>query len=144
MDKKQIIVLDSNEIILGLEAAKPSSQGLIDNLDELSNLHDFKISNHIFQEIIRNLSQDTKEKFKKLLSLGIIKIEESKINKSLINKYKNLGLKKGDILVAAYTELVKAGFLVSENRHFLEELKTRTFKIINAKQFIKEITKFKY
>ena len=141
MPKKYTVLIDSNELILGLKGSKPSSKALIDDLDKLNELCDFRINETIFQEITRNLPLDAKEKFTKLLNVVIIINEAYATNKGLIDKYKNLGLKKGDIPIAAYAELIQADFLISENRHFLKELKTKKFKILDAEQFFKEMVK---
>ena len=42
---------------------------------------------------------------------------------------------------AAFADRENADFLISENRHFLEELKIKKFKILNAEQFLKEVIK---
>jgi len=55
---------------------------------------------------------------------------------------KKLGLKKGNIGIAAFCEYVKANYLITENRHFLKELKTKQFKIRDAEDFIKEIMSY--
>lgn len=132
-----IVVLDSNELILGLKGSNTYSKSLIDNLSTLNEIYDFRINDGIFQEVIGNIPHYTKEKFGKLLNIGAIKKQDFSIDKNLISKYKNLGLKKGDIVIAAYAELCKANFIISENRHFLQELKTKKFKIVNAEQFLK-------
>jgi len=47
-------------------------------------------------------------------------------------KYKSMGLKPADAFSAAYTELVKANILVSENRHFLARHGSLPFKVLTA------------
>ena len=139
MHKKQIIVLDSNEIILGLKGSNSYSKLLIENLNTLRNFWEFRINQQIYEEIIRNLPHQTKEKFDKLLNFAIIKYQNQIVDKKLIDKYKGLGLKKGDIIIAAYADEINSNILISENRHFLKELKSRKFKVINAEKFIKNM-----
>jgi len=70
-----------------------------------------------------------------------INVSYSKMPFSLFNKYKNLGLKKGDIAIAAFCDSVNADYLVSENRHFLKGIKNTKFKIVNVEQFLRKFTK---
>lgn len=139
---KKKAVIDSNEIILGLTTEDTSSANLIIKLNELKDKYEFIISDDIFHEVMRNIPYHTKEKFSELLKLKIIITKNFSADDNLFQKYKNLGFKKGDIAVAAFADKENAHFLISENRHFLQELKTKKFKIFNAEQFLKEIIKF--
>ena len=141
MPEKSIVTLDSNELIFGLTGNKQYPKILIDNLKDLSQNYDFRINRQILKEVLDNVPNQYKEKFFKLVNYGLINYDNKLIDKKLIKKYKNLKLKKGDNVIAAFTELINADFLISENRHFLQELKTKKFKILNAEQFIKDIFK---
>ena len=138
MHKKQVIVLDSNEIIFGLLGRNNFCRILIDNLYKFKEFYDFKINGQIFSEVSRNIPKDAERKFIALLRLNIIKFDKDIIDASLIEKYKKLCLKKGDIIIAAYADKIEADCIISENRHFLKELKTKQFKIRNAEDFIKD------
>lgn len=54
-------------------------------------------------------------------------------------KYLELGLAEEDAVIAAFTEWLGAKYLVSENRHFLEELKTEAFQVVDAAEFLNMI-----
>ena len=138
---KKKAVIDSNEIIMGLTAEGTSSANFIIKLNKLKDKYEFIISDDIYQEVIRNIPYRTKEKFNKLLKFKIIIIKDFLSDSELFQKYKNLGLKKGDIAIAAFADKENTDFLISENRHFLKELKTRKFKILNAEQFLEEVIK---
>jgi len=142
MPEKPIVTLDSNELIFGLTGNKQYPKILIDNLKDLSRNYDFRINRQILKEVLDNIPNQYKEKFFKLVNYGLLNYDNKLIDKKLIKKYKNLKLKKGDNVIAAFTELINADFLISENRHFLKWLQTRKFKILNAEQFLKEIIKF--
>src|SRR3989338_91425 len=133
------VVLDSNEILFGLSSGKPYPKVIIDNLNALGKIHDFFINGQIFEEVSRNLPFGSKEKFRRLVGLGILKLSDSKIGKGIIAKYERLWLKKGDIAIAAFADRINAQFLLSENRHFLKEVKIRKFKILTAEQFFSKI-----
>ena len=139
---KKKAVIDSNEIILGLTTENTSSAIFIIKLNELKEKYEFIISDDIYQEVMRNIPNYTKEKFSKLLEFKIITINDFLTDVELFQKYKNLGFKKGDIAIASFADKENADILISENRHFLKWLQTRKFKILNAEQFLKEIIKF--
>src|SRR3989338_5117715 len=139
---KKKAVIDSNEIILRLTTENTSSAIFIIKLNELKDKYEFIISDDIYQEVMRNIPNYTKEKFSKLLEFKIITINDFLTDVELFQKYKNLGFKKGDIAIASFADKENADILISENRHFLKWLQTRKFKILNAEQFLKEIIKF--
>ena len=139
---KKKAVIDSNEIILGLTTENTSSAIFIIKLNELKDKYEFIVSDDIYQEVMRNIPNYTKEKFSKLLEFKIITINDFLTDVELFQKYKNLGFKKGDIAIASFADKENADILISENRHFLKWLQTRKFKILNAEQFLKEIIKF--
>ncbi|MBI2658685.1 hypothetical protein HYX05_01100 [Candidatus Woesearchaeota archaeon] len=138
---KKKAVIDSNEIIIGLTAEGTGPANFIIKLNKLKHKYEFVISDDIYQEVIRNIPHHTKEKFSKLLKFKIVIIKDFLSDSNLFQKYKNLRLKKGDIAIAAFAEKENADFLISENRHFLKELKTSKFKILSAEQFIEQILK---
>jgi len=141
MPKEIIVVLDSNELIFGLIGKEQYPKILIGNLNKLKLNCSFRINRQIVKEVLDNIPNYHHGKFFRLIDYGIIKYDSKIIDKNLLNKYSNLKLKKGDNVIAAYAESVKAKTLISENRHFLKELKTRKFKIVNAEQFLKDILK---
>ena len=59
-----------------------------------------------------------------------------KIPLYLFKKYKALGLKKGDIIIAAFCEHINAAYLITENRHFLKQMKFDKFKVLSLKDFV--------
>ena len=139
MPKRFIVVLDSNELIFGLTGNEQYPKLLIDNLGKLNPKYDFRISRQILKDVLDNIPENCQEKFFRLVNYGIVNYDSQYVDKYLLSKYKNLKFKKGDIVIAAYTELINANYLISENRHFLKELKTRKFKIANAEQFLKDL-----
>ena len=46
-----------------------------------------------------------------------------------------------DAQIAAFTEWINADLLISENRHFVRELKPEGFKVLRAKDLIKVLEK---
>ena len=134
-----IVVLDSNEIIFGLLGNEPYPKILIDNLNVIRLKYDFLINRQIKLEVESNLPKTIVGKFNRLLSLNVIKVDNEELSNNLITKYKQLGLKKGDIIIAGFTEFKKAKYIVSENRHFLSELNKKDFEVLSAKEFLEII-----
>ena len=57
----------------------------------------------------------------------------------LAEKYRSMGLKPADAFIAGYCEWVKTDFLVTENRHFVLEIKYLPFKVKKAKEILEEM-----
>ena len=131
-----IIVLDSNEYINYII----QKSLLLDKIvpDETQTIY---INETITKEVINNLSELQIKNFYYFLFRNKINVSYKKMPFSIFNKYKNLGLKKGDIAIAAFCDHVGADYLISENRHFLKGIKNTKFKIVNAQQFLNQITK---
>ena len=56
----------------------------------------------------------------------------------LVEKYVNLGLPaKADAFIGAFAEWMNVSYLISENRHFLRQVKTKAFQIMDADEFVK-------
>jgi hypothetical protein len=63
----------------------------------------------------------------------------NKVEPSLIHNYQQLGCKLGDAIVAAHVEAMNVKTLVSENRHFLEEIKVLPFRVLSARDLLQEL-----
>ena len=58
----------------------------------------------------------------------------------LLQRYIKLGLReKGDAYIGAFAEWVGVDHLISDNRHFLRELKTDAFEVLDLQTFIHKI-----
>jgi len=65
-------------------------------------------------------------------------VVDEPVPKELVTKYVGLGLsEKADALIGAFVEWIGAKYLISENRHFLEELKTDVFEVLTPAEFLK-------
>ena len=127
-----IIVLDSNEYInfLNKKIFFPdkifTTQKITICINEL-----------IVREILRNINEALKSEFYNMLFKNNINLFNERLQFDLYDKYEKLGLKKGDIVIAAFCEYVEAEYLISENRHFLKSTKFAKFKVLNIKDFLK-------
>ena len=126
-----IIVLDSNEYINFLN--KRTSLGRIFE----TNLVTIHANELIAKEVLRNVSEEAKKEFYALLMKDNVALHSEKLPMRLLKKYRERGLKKGDIEIAAFCENISASYLVSENRHFLEENKFDEFNVITLQELFK-------
>lgn len=129
---KLIIILDSNEYINFLNK-KTLFLDKIFKDDKIT----IYINELIIIEVLRNIKEDSKNEFYKVLFRDNIVIYREKLPFNLFEKYKDLGLKKGDTAIAALCDIAKANYLITENRHFLKNIKLKNFKVINLGDFLK-------
>lgn len=129
---REWIVLDTNEWIFGLRnhSALPSCHLLLQRLFRLQ----VKIPQQILLELRANLSDEEMSDLFRLWRQypDQVEIHWEKADSDLIQKYQHLGCKLGDAAVAAHLEAMRVGILVSENRHFLEEITGLPFQVWRA------------
>ena len=77
-----------------------------------------------------------KKEFYALLLRSNVLLRNEKLPKALFDKHSNIGLKKGDIVIASFCEKEKADYLVSENRHFLKRAKFDRFRVVKLDEFL--------
>lgn len=125
-----IIVLDSNEYINFLH-----KKVQLEKVFEIENVL-IHINELIVKESLRNVSEPLKKEFYALLLRSNIVLRKEKLPERLFTKYRQKGLKKGDIVVASFCENEKADCLVSENRHFLKDAKFDRFRVVKLSEFL--------
>ena len=136
-----LITLDSNEFIFSFGLfKKPVCEILLDKIVNDLPSHSVRIPRMIMEEVKRNL---TPEAFKEFISLitSLTNIDEDIfVPFELGAKYESF-LKPPDAFIAAYSEWVGAEVLVSENRHFLSRQSNLPFKVLNAENCLKILSK---
>ncbi len=125
------IVLDSNEYILFLNKKSIS----LNELFEKEGIVIY-VNGSIVREVLRNIAETIKSRFYKMLFKNKIEVNDKKLPFYLFDKYKKIGLKKGDIAIAAFCDFIKADCLITENRHFLKEAEVKEFKVVTIKDFL--------
>ena len=132
----ELIVLDTNVLIFGIEETDRYCKSIIDNLFKFNIF----IPRLVMEEMRRNLALHPKN-FKFFLKIITNKpniiINEENITEDLTKKYRSKGLKKGDIFIGAAMEAKKARVIISMNRHFLQK-KIINFIVMNPQEFYKE------
>lgn len=103
-----------------------------------NNIH-ITIPRLIAKEVTRNLiAEEVREFYRLFQEEQFGQIIDEPIPSALVEKYINLGLPaKADAFIGAFAEWMNVSHLISENRHFLRELQTTAFEIVNAAEFIK-------
>jgi len=136
MDNKKL-VLDSNEYVFYFDNKN-------DILFKLLNLPNIKIylNSLIFREVLRNMRKESIKYLINLIKNPKFVTNSERIPRNLTDKYKKLGLKKGDVVVAAFSEYVKADYLITENRHFLKVMRFDEFEVLSTREFMKHKSTF--
>lgn len=131
-----IIVLDSNEYITCLN----NDIVLLDKITS-NEIFMIYINEIITKEVLNNINESLKKKFFDFLFTNNIIAYNQKLPDSLLTKYKQLGLKKGDVAIAAFCENINADYLITENRHFLKSKKFK-FKVLCLKEILRKLKYF--
>ncbi len=59
----------------------------------------------------------------------------------LIERYIALGLaEKGDAVIGAFAEWMHVDYLISDNRHFLQQVRTDAYRLVTPAEFLAAIT----
>lgn len=116
-----LIVLDTNEYIFGIGAAKkPSCERLLDLVIEEAEALSVRIVRRIIDEVESNLSEIGRKTFFSFIS-AVAEIDEDHVVPYVFeHQYEIMGFKPADAFIAAYVQWVEADYLITENRHFLE------------------------
>lgn len=142
--RTESLVFDTNIWIFGLRRHPeyPFCTLLLESLGQLSIL----IPRQIVRELQVNLmDSELKELFHLLNQLeGRITINWEKARMENIRKYQVIGCKLGDAIVAAHLEEFGVKTLISENRHFLNEIKDLPFRCINSGEALLELGTYRF
>ena len=128
------ICIDSNQFIFGLSGADPASEALLELLPELEVV----IPRLVIKEVTHNLnSMQTSALYMLLHSAPQFTIVDETPPTVLVSKYVAMGLRlKGDAIIAAFAEWQAVDYVVSDNRHFLRELKPTAYDVLDPHEFL--------
>lgn len=129
------ICIDSNQFIFGLSGTDDAAETMMKLLPRLEVV----IPRLILKEVTRNLSQAQIKSFYALLNQAAhVSIVEEPVPVKLVQKYINLGLpEKADAVIGAFAEWQGVRFIISDNRHFLNELHSDAFDVITPEEFLR-------
>ena len=140
-----IVVLDSNEYIFGIGDPTSESAALLDALATRDWQGTLVVATPwmVEREVVRNLSalapMASRTFYFLLAHAPWDGVTYTDPPSELVLKYLDLGLAEEDAIIAAFAEMVNAQYLVSENRHFLERLKSDAFQVVNAAAFLEMV-----
>jgi predicted nucleic acid-binding protein len=126
------IVLDTNVWIFGLRRPPEfiSCSLLLERLNQLQVI----IPLQVLRELQANFTENELTSLFRLINQfpRQVKIHWVKAEINIIRKYQNLGCSLGDAVVAAHLEELEINILITENRHFLKEIKNLPFLSLNS------------
>lgn len=133
-----LILLDSNQFVFGFRRTRESCFRITQLLDQMSCVTPYII----LSEVVNRLRELEGKDFASLARHNILEKTRviSGVPEDLIRKYEAQGLKHADAEIAAFAESSEVDVIVSENRHFLKELKDKPFKVVCAEEFLKSIS----
>ena len=126
------ICIDSSVFIPGLQERDPASTHLLELVGpELILI----VPRLIAQEVTRNLK--TPEQVRRFYHLfqayDFAFIVDEPVPRNLVDKYTELGLpEKADAFIGAFAEWMSVRYVVSDNRHFLRDLQTEPFDVLDT------------
>lgn len=133
------VTLDTNVWIFGLRQQPefPDCEALLQHLNQLKAV----LPRQVLLELQANLVEGELKMLFRLLKQSAkgVEVYWDKAKMEDILKYQRLGCKLGDAALAAQLEKLGVRVLITENRHFLEEIKELAFRRLSAKEALTEL-----
>jgi hypothetical protein len=128
------ICIDSNQFIFGISGTDAAAEALMLLLPRL----DVVLPRLVVNEVTRNLTDpDVKSLYSLLSRAPQLVIIDEPVPAKLVAQYIALGLReKGDAFIGAFAEWQRAEYLISDNRHFLAELRGAAFEVASPEEFL--------
>ena len=125
-------LLDTNVWVFGLRGddAFPACAQLLDRVGSFSVV----IPLQVLKELNLALTEDEMRNFYSVINQcsEFIELSWQPAAIELVKFYEERGCRKGDAVIAAHAEALGIGFLVSENRQFLQTLKGLPVEIVTT------------
>jgi predicted nucleic acid-binding protein len=135
------VILDTNVWIFGLRhhPGLPACALLLDRLGQLQVI----LPRQVLRELQANLTESELTALFRLLKQfpKQIVIHWEKVEVDAIHKYQALGCKLGDAAIAAHLEKLEVETLITENRHFLEQVEDLPFRRLSAIEALADLEK---
>ncbi len=130
------ICIDSCVFIRGLQQGDSAVRRLMTLVGPTAQL---VIPRLVAQEVTRNLwSPEQVRRFYRLFhNRDDASIVDGPIPRARVDKYTTLGLPaKADASIGAFAEWMRVSYLISDNRHFLQDLHTDVFDVLDVEEFL--------
>jgi predicted nucleic acid-binding protein len=134
------ISFDTNIYIFGIRE-NPNFPACIELLERIGELYVY-IPRQVIRELQNNLQPDEVFELFELFNHypDRIRIDWKIIPNALIQKFQLLGCKLGDAVIAAHLEQQGVHTLISENRHFLNEIPNLPFRVLSAEAALEKMS----
>lgn len=132
------VVFDTNIRIFGLRK-HPSYPACFDLLERKGEYH-LLLPRQILQELQANLAEDELRALFRLINLfpDRVDLRWNKADPETIGKYRRLGCKLGDAVIAAHLEEEGIRTLITENRDFLHDIPNLPFRVMRAEDALRQ------
>ncbi len=129
------ICIDSCVFIRGLREPVSDAAQLIALISPSLQVY---VPRLVIQEVARNLvAADIARFYRVLYESESAHMVDNPIPNQLVRHYIALGLKaKGDAYIGAFAEWMQVDYLISDNRHFLQELRTDAYRLLTPGDFL--------
>ena len=130
------ICIDSCVFIQGLQQGDPAAVQLLELIGPDIIL---LIPRLAAQEVTRNLAtpQQVSRFYRLFRGYDFAFIVDEPVPRPLVDKYVEKGLpEKADAFIGAFAEWMQVRHLISNNRHFLRDLQTDAYNVLDAAEYI--------
>lgn len=139
--------LDTNVFIFGLRRT-PGYEACVELLQRLSELH-LIITYAVLLELQHNLTTAEMRQIYATFSAHPEDVEPVLLDWTpppdyLVTEFHARGCKKGDAFVAAGVAAAGVDYFISENRHFLSEIKDLPFVVLSSEEVLAQLSSSEY
>ena len=130
------ICIDSCVFIRGLRTQDPTITTILDIVGPVLPL---TIPRLVALEVTRNLTtvNQIRSFYRLFQTYDFARIIDEPIPTDLVEKYVRFGLPaKADAFIGAFAEWQQIDYLLSDNRHFLSQLKSAAFEVVTPNEFL--------
>lgn len=130
------ICIDSCVFINGLTQTDSEAARLLDLIGPGLVL---VIPRLVAQEVTRNLQrpQQVRRFYRLFHQRAFAFVVDELVPPALVDEYARRGLpQKADAFIGAFAEWMAVGYLISDNRHFLRNLQTTAYRVMDAGEFL--------
>lgn len=137
--RTEFVALDTNQYVFAVrrDASHPACRTLL--FERVKDLRIF-VPREVVRELRRNLIPSELQAALAPLRRAIdVFWDYSGPPEETLLRYRTLGAKKGDAVIAAHLDAAGVGTLVSENRHFLGEIPDLPFRVMTAAEILRDL-----
>ncbi len=137
--RNELVALDTNQFVFAVrrDPAHPFCRKLL--FERIGELRIF-VPREVIRELRRNLIPSELQAALAPLRRAVELLWDfGGPPEETVSHFRNLGAKKGDAIIAAHLDASEIRTLVSENRHFLNEIPNLPFRVISAESVLNDL-----